>query len=322
MASLSPKLPDEKILILGLTAVFNVNGHAHDRLAILHREPSIYSSTFPSEIVTCRFEGKGELRLLFKYARRKFYTGHGHRGGVLYEAEVYRRVLQPSQASTPFFYGTYTDSKTRTTWLILEYLDNTERVSKPRGGMARAARWIGRFHALQEAHLAGNPVTWLTTYDAQYYRGWPRRTLLFGRPMRQRLPWLATLCERFDEVIPLLLASPATIIHGEYYPHNILSQGRVIRPVDWESAAIGAGEIDLASLTEGWPAATVRRCEEEYRRARWPDGAPASFNRTLDAARLYMGLRWLGDERESTAGLDLREYFHFVRSLGKRLGLI
>src|SRR5207302_1086495 len=98
----------------------------------------------------------------------------------------------------------------------------------------------------------------------------------------------AALCERATEILPAALGGRPTILHGEYYPSNILARRAAAYPIDWESAAIGPGEIDLASLTEGWPAPIQARAIEAYRQARWPDGAPENFARTLEAARLYM----------------------------------
>ena len=64
------------------------------------------------------------------------------------------------------------------------------------------------------------------------------------------------VCQRADEFIAQLLAAPRTMIHGEFYPGNILYEKGRICPVDWESAAIAAGELDLAALTEGWQPAS------------------------------------------------------------------
>ena len=89
---------------------------------------------------------------------------------------------------------------------------------------------------------------------------------------RRRLAGLATT---FEERASELTSAPQTIIHGEYYPKNILVREGEIFPVDWESAAVAAGEIDLASLTEGWPEEDKRVCQAEYCAARWPNGAPA-----------------------------------------------
>ena len=123
----------------------------------------------------------------------------------------------------------------------------------------------------------------------------------------------------------LLLGSPTTVIHGEFYPSNVLRVGDAIRPVDWESAAVGAGEIDLASLVEGWPEKLARECVENYRGIRWPQGAPASFERVLDAARVYLALRWLGDESvPNNKNSKRREKAHYdeLDRAARRLGMI
>jgi thiamine kinase-like enzyme len=184
-----------------------------------------------------------------------------------------------------------------------------------------AARWIGRFHAVTEARLSSTPLPFLNTYDAAYYQGWVRRTALFAEPMRPRLPWLMPLCEHSQEAIALLLAPPVTIIHGEYYPKNVLYREGIVYPVDWESAAIAAGEIDLACLTDRWPADTVRECQRAYQQARWPHGMPADFAQRLSAARLYMHFRWLGDRPEWTTDQQYWRFEH-LRSVGEQLGLI
>jgi thiamine kinase-like enzyme len=102
----------------------------------------------------------------------------------------------------------------------------------------------------------------------------------------------------------------------------VLVRGGQVYPVDWESAAIAAGEIDLASLTEKWPADIVRQLERDYQQARWPAGAPASFAQTLAAARLYLHLRWLGDRPSWTSGERESWRFDHLRSAGEQLGLI
>jgi len=95
--------------------------------------------------------------------------------------------------------------------------------------------------------------------------------------------------------------------------------------VDWESAAVAAGETDLAALTEGpWAEEIVRQCESEYQCARWGSGRPADFERRLDAARLYLHFRWLGERPDSnTADREKASWrFKELRAIGQRLGLI
>jgi hypothetical protein len=89
-----------------------------------------------------------------------------------------------------------------------------------------------------------------------------------------------------------------------------------------DAAAVSAGEIDLAALTEEWPERIVGECEQEYKRARWPRGAPADFGRTLCAARLYLFLRWLADHPSWINVKGSFRYFEQLRSAGERWGLI
>src|SRR5260370_39726713 len=87
--------------------------------AVLKREPNRCARTFPSEIVTCRMADGSEQRLFCKYSDGQDNGDFGHRGGVAYEAEVYRQVLQPLQTSTPRFYCCQKSSTTGKSWWVL-----------------------------------------------------------------------------------------------------------------------------------------------------------------------------------------------------------
>jgi aminoglycoside phosphotransferase (APT) family kinase protein len=165
------------------------------------------------------------------------------------------------------------------------------------------------------------PIPALIQYDAEYYLGWARRALRFAAKLSDSLPWLPALCARFEDLIPHLLASPATVIHGEFYPQNVLVHAGSPHPVDWESAAVAAGEIDLASLTDRWPKDTRSACERAYRQARWPSGTPAHFLKALEVARIYIQLRWLGDWGE-VSEKNCHWRFDQLRAYGQRMGLI
>ena len=95
------------------------------------------------------------------------------------------------------------------------------------------------------------------------------------RGLHERSPWLPDFCERCQRRFPALLPL-ATIIHGEFQASNILEcNGRIVT-TDWESAALAAGELDLAALTWGCDDDLTFRCERQYGLARWPDGARAN----------------------------------------------
>lgn len=317
------RYPGLQALTAGLQTVLGRDRRRSEVLTVLRREPNDYESTFPSEIVTCRLADGSTRRLFCKYSGGPGHYDQGLRGGVAYEAEVYRRVVQPSRTSTPRFYGTYGDRATGGIWLILECLDGSDWVNEATEpqAMALAAAWIGRFHAANAAQRAKAAIPRVRVYDADYYFGWARRAAEFSNRW-QRFGWLASLCEDFGRCVEALMGAPRTIIHGEYYPKNILFLDGTVYPVDWESAAVAAGEIDLATLTEEWPAAETAEYEREYCKARWPGGAPTDFPRVLTAARLYLLLRWLADYPSWIGDEDSFAYFERLRSAGERLRLI
>ena len=318
------RFPDLELLTRGLSAVIGGNGSSWAQVTVLHRSPAVWASTYPSEVVTCRIRDRGELTLYCKYMAGLSSDSYGHRGGVPYETEVYRRILQPLGFSVPKFYGSYDHVATGDTWLILGCVDPSLRLGKgPQPEtMLRAAEWIGRFHAANEPRVSKAALSFLNRYDSEYYLGWVRRTSLFAGSLHQHFPWLTALSGRFEECIDILLSAPPTVIHGEYYPHNVLVSDGVIYPLDWESAAIASGEIDLATLTEAWGPEIMRQCELKYQQARWGVTTAPEFSRRLAAARLYLCFRWLGDQPDWTVGEGGRCYFEQLHSLGEELGLL
>jgi thiamine kinase-like enzyme len=223
------------------------------------------------------------------------------------------------------------DPRTSNVSLFLEYLKPNIRASdivrkraarQPRA-LAQAARWIGQFHAWHAGRTNNPSLAFLTRYDAEYYRGWAQRTLEFSRPLHRLFPWLPQLCKT-DQWFAPLLDEAQTVIHGEFYAKTVLVQRQRIFVVDWESAAIAPGEIDLAALTEGkhWPARVVQKCERAYVRARWPEGVPPSFSRSLDAARIYLHFRWLGERPDWTVREKNLSRFDHLHASANRLGLL
>ena len=320
-ARLRAELPELATLIAALATVFGNDDVIH----VVQRRANEYASSFPSEIVTCQREDRRVVQLLCKYEAGQRHNSHGHRADVAYEASVYRRILEPLGMSTAKWYGASTNSPSGESWLVIEYVEGAVRVAdspEPLGAMQRAARWIGRFHAANALHVSSAATAFVRRYDAGYYRDWARRTATLAAGMHSRFPWLSSVCVRFGRCIdPLLTRS--TVIHGEYGPMNVLVRGDRVCPVDWESTAIGAGEIDLAALTDGrWMPDLVTDCEREYASARWPAGLPADFERTLELARLYWNFRWLGDRAEWTASAKGRQRLERVKALAERLELI
>jgi hypothetical protein len=272
------------------------------------------------EIVTCRM-ADGSLRRLFcKFGPVGESAGPAQCSGVAYEARVYDQLLPAWQDEVPRLYGALLDEATQTIGLTLEYLDGAtslQAAAQPQAGLVAAARWIGRFHGWGET--AAVP-SFLHRYDTTFYRLWMQRAGHFTRRLHQRFPWLPELCERCQRRLPALLP-PATIIHGEYQAENILVYNGCNVAIDWESAALAAGEIDLASLTWGWDDDLAELCRQQYCLARWPDGVPDDFALRLTAARVFLHLQRLGDVDEEEGEDELQETIGDLEKLLPTAGL-
>ena len=313
-------VPTKEALERGLCAVLG-NGASNDTIRITKRLTNDAACSYASEIVECVLPDGRPVRVVMKYGTS---TGreHGQRLGPDYEALVYREVLQPLSITAARCYGAYTEQRTRQTWLVVELITDTMHVGKSwiqSKGMNAAADWIGRFHALNRARAARlAPI--LNHYDARHFWLWARRTLRFEG--RSRVPWLRPLVTRFEQAIDILMTAPQTIIHGDFYCDNALYRRGTIYAIDWELAGVGAGEIDLACLTNGWPDEMMKPWVRSYCEGRWPRGAPRAFDRRFNAAQLYVLFRLLGegpgwpDQEERDWRLDL------LRAAGERMGLI
>lgn len=287
-------------------------------------------STFPIESVSCRTESGTSLKLLCKYdIECPSHTAGEHRGGVAYEALVYRDVLDRLGQSAPKYYGTQPSVGTRRGYLVVQYIDGAvvlNQSATPGDDLVRAAAWLGEFQRKASHFLqVSPPLATLKVYDAQYYSQWPRRVSAFAHAWRQRLPWLEPLCAQAAEYLSSVRPGEPTIIHGEFTPRNILVGRDHVYPVDWEAAAIAPGEIDVVCLTDRWPASVSAACEQAYRDARWPSGSPLDLGTQLEWARLYLHFRWLGGVPELIADYAAVEVpgsrIDQLRSTAERLGL-
>lgn len=292
MGRLSSLLPSRADLETGLQAALRQTAGGSVVVEILQRKTNDYASTHPSEIVACRIDGSART-FLVKYGVRResgFYTG---RGGVGYEASVYHHVLRPVRVGTVPVAGMLEDDVAGRTWLVLEYLPGCLRLDDSDGGIVAASRWLGRFHGEAAAVLPSETLAFLNRYDTDYYTHWARGAARRITPLCDTHPWLSGPIDRFEEWATALAACAHSVIHGEFYPHNILVRDDGVFPIDWESAAIGFAEIDLVSLTDGWNKQTVTDCRTAYVEERWGGSAPPDFETCLVYADIYWNFRWL-----------------------------
>ena len=278
----------------GVADILAVAG-GHSVVVIESRVP-IGSGTLPKEVV--HFVADGQRRsVVCKYAAARG-ASHGHRHGTLHEARVYRRVLEASDLTVPKLIGSGLHGGRD--WLAIEWLEGYQRLSEDPGGMQPAAAWLARFHSEQAQRVSDPALAFLPTYDHDYYAGWALRTVKFAAALPEKRPWLTDLSEYFLSNLALLLDGEPTVVHGEFTIHNVMVAPDVVKPIDWESAAIGPGEIDLMCLIDRWDDATKAACITAYLDSRLA-AAPMSSQRRL-MAELYLHFRWLGEDPELMLG--------------------
>lgn len=285
------------------------------RIVGIDRQPNDYWSSHQVERIEVRFEDEGTLRVFFKRLGQagRMEAAVGVKPSFLddpaREIAVYREILNPLAPGTPVCHGWHVDPAAGRYWLFLEPVAGS--LLGEVGDFSvwlEAARWLGRFHArTAEEAERGHWSGFLLRHDAPYFREWIGRARAHsGRAggwttaRRRQLRWLAS---RYDRVVEALVSLPRTLIHGEFYPSNLLvradGEGGRICPVDWEMAAVGPGLIDLAALTTGrWTAAERLALHGAYLGG-IPPGAswrPAAdgLSTALAFCRIHLAVQWLG----------------------------
>jgi len=222
----------------------------------------------------------------------------------LREIEMYERVLAP-RAVGPAFYGSVVDPTIGRYWLFLAAMPGVPLWQIGEfSAWQEAARWLARFHAawLGAPRLA-DQHTHLLRCDRAYYRRWlDRLELALARATSEGRLTLRRVQKAYEAIIEQLIELPVSIIHGDFYPANILIQSgkaRRVCPVDWELAAVGPHLLDLAALLAGrWTSRQRLALAEAYRAAleeiQGGDLDAAAFSRDLRCCRLFVAVQWLG----------------------------
>ena len=227
------------------------------------------------------------------------------------EIEVYQHVLSRLDLDTPTFWGAHVDTDAGEYWLLLENMRGAVPMWECEFEYwTRAARWLARMHAAANA-AGGNtdPPPSLLRYDAAYYRRWADRAGEFCPPLRPIVQ-----ADRYAAVIRRLCAMPASFIHGEFYPSNILVEDGRIRPIDWETAAVGPALMDLAALSSG-------RLSDAHRDAIVTAYGPVDPDE-LALCGLHIAVQWLGwSQRWKPSKHHEHDWLAEAIALAQRLGI-
>ena len=269
----------------------------------IDRKPFEYATSCAIEELEVHIESLAPLQILFKDLTEVSPAGSTSqtRPSFMYdptrEIMAYRDVLDSAELGTAEPFGWVSDESASRYWLFLEHV---------RGDMLwqigdlepwkDAARWLGRFHQLEALQQRAATLP-LLRRDAAYHRRWLQR----ARDLRPRESALWSIGPAYDLAVALLGRLPATLIHGEFYPSNIVvwrgSDPIRICPIDWELTSLSPGVIDLAALVSGWEETEETLLIEAYREGLAIQRAAPSIDElrySVWCSRLIQCVQWVG----------------------------
>lgn len=283
------------------------------RVVCLDRTPAPYRSSRWLEEVTVHLDDGTEVRLVYKDMSRAVPGSDADLvkpGEVVDEGRegwVYAHLLGPGTATGPTAgrgrppepWALLDDGEGRVRALLLERIDGAplSEIGSPRAWRT-AAWWLADFHLRPLPD--GRHEAPLLRHDRALHEWWweraARRGALDGLDACRR----EKIGRAHRGALELVFEGPAAILHGEFYPSNVLAArspgGWRVHPVDWEMAGPGPRVLDVAALTSGrWGADERRSLALAYLRASSPGGFLLDeFLRHLTAGRLLLAVQWLG----------------------------
>jgi Phosphotransferase enzyme family len=260
----------------------------------LLRRPHDYRTSFGLETLALMLADGREITLVFKDLSRSSLDANARlakpasRHDPLREIEAYRDALPSHDLGTAAYYGSVVDRSRDRYWLFIEHVPGLVLWQIGEHETWRAvARWLALLH--ESVRPRGNA---LALYDAALYRDSFERARSAGGSRA-----LDALAGLHDRALDALARLPAAFLHGDFYPSNVLVQKRTdslrICPIDWESAGIGPGLLDLAALVSGWGEREVVELARTYRDALAEPCPEQEFLNALDYCRLHVAVRWL-----------------------------
>ncbi|MBI1176476.1 phosphotransferase [bacterium] len=339
------RIPREE-LDTALRSVISEHFARSVRLIDWRRRLSRYSSSCPIENLQVSVRPGGELRMVLKDSSpgSLMSTARKVRPHAIYdpmrEIEIYRTTLRDLNLGTATCYGAICSDENGRYWLLLERVDGPLLWQVGAARMwAEAARWLARMHGrfdVERQTESNSRLAHLPRYNRTYLSMWRERANEFmggdnapGTPLQRRR--FGKLMDRYDRVIETLLHLPFSLIHGEFYPSNVVvgrgKHGARICPIDWELAAVGPGALDLAALVSGeWSDDERAVMIKAYFDVACHHGNAISnlseMKETVDFCRLHIAVQLLGWAVDwSPPKLHARNWLADALRIGGRIGL-
>jgi Ser/Thr protein kinase RdoA (MazF antagonist) len=306
--------------------------------AIVTRRPYPYATSSLLEDLEVQQASGATVHLVAKHLGRAEMTAAARRAkpATLHcagrELAVYRHILADAGLATPALIGGWADDDRGV--LVVERVDGIPLAQIGGFSMWEAtARWLARMHTkfadqLPVIPAVPDPRPSLVRYDLELLGAAGREGL--RRADEEQLGSAevrGALRSCHERALKVLVSADPTLVHGDFYPSNILIAGARTAVVDWELAGTGPGVLDLAALVAGrWTSAQRQHLTLAYHEeaALLGPAVPLSqLRRDLELASVHVALCWVG----SAPGWDApeghrRDWFaDAVASLGRLDGL-
>jgi len=209
-------------------------------------------STHPISRMHLRLASGEQLTVIFKRLQPR--PDRDVRRRIL----IHRRLLADKRLDAPTVYASVCDEAQGRYWLFLEDVGEYNKLS-----WCGIDAWLATFRHLGKMHAAYHgreeelrALGCLGEHRPAFYRFFARtaRAVLQRHAGQRRLARFEGMMGRwFEASVAHLVRQPKTLVHGDCYEGNFMVQpGPRIRPIDWDSAAIGVAGWDVAQLAAGW----------------------------------------------------------------------
>jgi aminoglycoside phosphotransferase (APT) family kinase protein len=240
------------------------------RITSWSRRKSAYSSSCQITNLQVELDGGEWHSFVLKELNSTSWlpTAQQVRPAFLYDSQreihVYRNILSELGLGTPRYLGSQIDTENHRQWLMLERARGPLLWQVGQDSCWQAsAGWLATFHQCakqfsQQKKRAAR--TTLVDYGEEYFLEWAKRAERFlsihlADSDAELARQFRKIFNRYDRVARFLSQLPRTLVHGEYYPSNVIiredGRGRHVCPIDWELAGRGSGILDLAALSFG-----------------------------------------------------------------------
>jgi hypothetical protein len=272
-----------------------------------------YHSSFAIEALDAELNDGTELSLIFKdlSPRALLEEARRVRPNGFYRPEreiiVYRDVLNSAGLGTANCYGSLIDQDADRYWLLLEKVAGSELYTIGDLSIWRdVAGWLARTHSQFSESSNVRRSNALLKYDSHFFNACLERAETHIKPRAGACKVdpssVTNIWAQYRKAVSRICSLPRTLIHGEFYPSNILVSAENadfrICAVDWETSGIGAGLLDLAALVSGkWTEQQRQELAEAYfealdRPRKLNDFE--QFTSDLLCCRLHVAVAWLG----------------------------